>query len=604
MAPAPQCGGRLAALWRRVLVVSFAPLLIAGPLLLAAPATNATDGHARHGMAVEFDHVSPYDPQRLRTLGLGAHSDWPHLVQYLLDAICSSCPAGMLCCGFTAPPVMVLDVGNLTAHPFVGIGTNMAAENSQPPDNEVGTLVNLELATPLVRTVVGPDWNQVPHAPPVTPAGQTPDEKAFYDYIAQYFPLQINGQPAPWHLRNAQDTINTNHARGASIVLSFFNIPSVYRDNTGLVNIKDFAAFWIALLQYLHDNGVDMPKYIELANEPNVTPVQNPNQFDYIAPQDYGTLVIAVADSLASMASDPNYSALAGIGIIGPGVNVMEAATQANGTIQWVQDMSAAAVSRLAGWSAHAYNDNDAGVFTKWQSFIDTARGRADLPFFVTEFATVGLDFPGAPLPAGCTSLISPLNHNDQCASSNSTGFGVRVVENLLALANLGVSGGLYWIADDKDGSAWGLAAGRFIGSAPRRPAFYALQSLSAPLTSTAGGCTVDTTGVQSGWTALAPSWDPTLRVPGAGFVNPTAGAVVVSLVNPTATAVSQAVQIQGGTIANGSYSGCTYSTNGIATASVSMLSNAFIYTLPPNSTLTVRFPMPGALAESGSAGR
>ena len=53
--------------------------------------------------------------------------------------------------------------------------------------------------------------------------------------------------------------------RGASIVLGFFSIPGAYRDAVGLVDVADFAAFWIALLQYLKDQGIDMPQYLASA---------------------------------------------------------------------------------------------------------------------------------------------------------------------------------------------------------------------------------------------------------------------------------------------------------------------------------------------------
>lgn len=528
---------------------------------------------------IEICHASPWHHQHRRTLKVGERAARSHLTRHPRDHQ-GKCRQASL----SSSQPIVLHVALKQPHPFSGIGTNMLAES----DQEAGNSVNSGLATPLVRTVVGPDWTRMP-APPVTPAGQTPDPAAFYDYMVTHFQRAPDGTPAPWKLTDALTTLNGNHGRGASVILGFFGIPAVYRNANGLTDVADFAAFWIAELKYLHDQGVDMPQYLDLANEPDVAVGSGGDGF--ISPARYSDLVNQVADSLASFANDPSYAQLAEVRIIGPGVHVMESADQSNGTSLWVSGLSAKAVGRLAAWSAHAWNDNDVGVLAKWASFIDTARARRDIPFLVTEVATVGLNFPGAPLPQNCTALHAPTFDTDGCAASNSSGFGVRVVENVLALANLGASGSLYWLADDKDLQAWGLVKGTRIGD-PARPARLALQSLLAPLTSSAGGCTVKTSVVQGGMTALEPAWDPQIEVPGAAFVANDGSAVVVSLVNPTDAPLVQPVAIQGASIPDGTYEGCGYSVDGVKESPVTTLTNGFDASLPANSLLTVRLPI------------
>lgn len=200
------------------------------------------------------------------------------------------------------------------------------------------------------------------------------------------------------------------------------------------------------------------------------------------------------------------------------------------------------------------------------------------MPFLVTEFATVAESFAGAPLPDGCSSLHDPA-YEDGCEASNSIGYGVRAVENALALANLGVAGSLFWLADDKDGQAWGLVDGTKAGD-PKRPAFSALQSLVAPLTSDAGGCEVSTSAPQGGWRVLKPNWDPGQEVRGAGFVSHDGASLVVSLVNSDDVSITQPVAITGGSLKPGHYRGCSYTASGLSTPNITVTRNAFSYTL------------------------
>ncbi len=132
--------------------------------------------------------------------------------------------------------------------PAMGVlGGRSRHPRREPATTELrgGSLVAAELASPFVRTVVGPPWDKMP-TPPTRRAGSSPDPAAFYEYVATNFTKTPGGGDGSFQLRNARRTIEENHAHGASIVLGFFGIPEAYRGASGLENVRDFAALWIA----------------------------------------------------------------------------------------------------------------------------------------------------------------------------------------------------------------------------------------------------------------------------------------------------------------------------------------------------------------------
>lgn len=232
-----------------------------------------------------------------------------------------------------------------------------------------------------------------------------------------------------------------------------------------LVDVEGFAGWWVDQVVELDALGV-RPPWIELMNEPDSGGAWSTG----ISSMDYADLVQQVRAGLDAQGLNE-------VKIVGPGGYAFNADHSSR---DYLLEMSAGATSAVGAWSAHAWDD---GVFCEGgaECLTQVARDftdaipvdtQDDRPFFVTEYATKETAFDGQVWPSPETTV--GVNATD------SVGYGLRMLENTLALLNAGSHAPFLWYLLDEPSlttKMWGI-----VGIEGReKPAYTALKGLGFP---------------------------------------------------------------------------------------------------------------------------
>ena len=337
--------------------------------------------------------------------------------------------------------VLTIDVGQ-TDQQLLGFGAQIWAGDT------TGRNTITQLGMNFARLHHGVNFFSFPTQPPVDENFTANDN---FTAMKQYISDNFNGPGGsePWHLPSMQSSSTWADQNGVDLILNEFQIAYSFLNPAQTrmqdEHVDDFATFWAALLDYLNDNGV-RPKYLELANEPNIT------LNGFISQSDYNTLVKTTRSVLDSYG-------FSDVGILGPGLNVL-------GEVSWVNSLDATGVNSLAGWSAHAWDD-DVGIDGRAQIFENAVDNKdPNKPIFITEYATDKTTFNGS-------SYGDPDSGGN---ASNQAAFGVQSLSNTLSLINHGANALVLWEAADQSWSnlTWGLK--RTNGT--NRPTYFAMKSL------------------------------------------------------------------------------------------------------------------------------
>ncbi len=252
-------------------------------------------------------------------------------------------------------------------------------------------------------------------------------------------------------------------ARGVRWILHPWSAPSPMVQDGMLRDVAAFAAWTVQELQRLEALGI-VPVYIELMNEPDSGGAWSTG----ITVADFAQLSAAVREGLDA-------AGLQKVGILGPGGSALDY-FHSNRDYLLALDPE-----DLAGWSAHAWDDGSfcsggpclSRAYRDYGDVLKEVDPSAAKPVFVSEYATKELDFDGQIWPSPEDTV--GLNATD------SYGYGVRVVQNTLALVNAGAQIPVLWYAVDEPRittKQWGLLAedGR------EKPGYTALAGLNLPV--------------------------------------------------------------------------------------------------------------------------
>ena len=252
-------------------------------------------------------------------------------------------------------------------------------------------------------------------------------------------------------------------SRGISWILHPWSAPNPMVSQGMLVQVSDFAAWTVNEVQRLQALGI-VPAWIELMNEPD-----SQGQWSTgISPENYAQLAAEVRSGLDAVG-------LQSVGLLGPGGSGLDY-FHSNREYLLALDPNS-----LAGWSSHAWDD---GSFCEggaecleraYRDFGDALQGvdpAGAKPVIVSEYATKTVDFEGQIWPSPEDRV--GLNATD------AYGYGVRVVENTLALLNAGANMPVLWyLVDDErsGGKQWGLLA----ADGREKPGYSAMKGLDLP---------------------------------------------------------------------------------------------------------------------------
>ena len=253
-------------------------------------------------------------------------------------------------------------------------------------------------------------------------------------------------------------------SRGISWILHPWSAPNPMINQGMLTQVSDFADWTVNEVQRLEALGI-VPAWIELMNEPD-----SQGQWSTgISTSNYAQLASEVREGLDA-------AGLQSVGILGPSGSALNYFNSNRDYLLAVDPKA------LSGWSSHAWDDGsfcEGGAeclkraYRDFEGAVQAVDPAAAKPIIISEYASKTVDFDAQIWP-GPEDTVG-LN------AADSYGYGVRVVENTLALLNAGAQVPVLWyLVDDVrvGGKQWGLLAedGR------EKPGYSALRGLALPL--------------------------------------------------------------------------------------------------------------------------
>jgi hypothetical protein len=311
---------------------------------------------------------------------------------------------------------------------------------------------------------------------------------------------------------------STTDALGIEWLYNIWSAPAYDTNSDGMLDdVSGFAIYWKDLVNTLDYYGV-RPHYIDLMNEPD----SGGGWSTGISPTNYNAAVKQVRIELDN-------AGFTDVGIAGPGVTHLDWNSHNS---QWIGALDSTAVSNLAVWASHSwddgdtcrsdgYSDNYSGgencIEAHWPDYGDSADAKdPGKSKWITEYATKEYRFHGLTYPRP--------DDTGGYSAAFSMAYAVRVYENTLALLNNGASVLLYWSAQD-GGKSWGYVD----ASGNKKCVYYTLSTLFPEIP--VGASVINIT-----------QQDSTIYA-GAYIYN---DRLVIGLVNDSTTERSTTVRIQG----------------------------------------------------------